>query len=323
MFDVSIIIPNYNRKSLISQTLNSVNAEDHPNVRLEVIVVDDGSTDGSVSHIRNSFPWVKVLTKKHGGAPSTRNFGLNNSKGKYVLFLDSDDLIEPDFFPRKLEILKTNEKIAGVYGPWRVFAHETELKQEQCQTLCNSYPIYEFPVWKQPLVHLLSGRYIVSHAILWRKEILVAIHGQNESLSVNQDVELMFRILNNRKSIMGCHAPMALVRNHEGTRVGRIGDSEYRLRQIYDLRNEFVHALKVSDNLDQECAKALGTFCFQVWMNYRLKVPKAAELFRELYRDLYPELQLNARLPLRLLGRVIGADKAYLLRRRAAEVFNI
>src|SRR6478735_5452974 len=95
---VSIIIPLFNRKELIKETLNCLEGYLHPQTALDIIVVDDGSTDGSAEEVELYYPSVKLIRQINAGAPSARNRGLKEAKGEFVLFLDSDDLIEPDFF---------------------------------------------------------------------------------------------------------------------------------------------------------------------------------------------------------------------------------
>lgn len=118
---VSVVIPLYNRIHLIGATLSSLNQTLHPNVVLEIIVVDDGSTDGSGDWVRVNYPQIKFFEQVNQGAPTARNLGLANSNGEFILFLDSDDLIEPDFFSAKLNALLNNHEIAGAYGLWEHF----------------------------------------------------------------------------------------------------------------------------------------------------------------------------------------------------------
>lgn len=94
---VSIIIPSYNRSSLILETIHSVLNQSYKDI--EVIVVDNGSTDDSVQVIQNEFgenDFVRLiaLDSNSGGPARPRNVGIDASKGEYVAFLDSDDLWE-------------------------------------------------------------------------------------------------------------------------------------------------------------------------------------------------------------------------------------
>ncbi|HWC76571.1 MAG TPA: glycosyltransferase family A protein, partial [Blastocatellia bacterium] len=101
--DVSVIIPLYNRANLICFTLESLRADLHPGVGLEIIVVNDASTDDGVERVARNFPNVRVLNQEHSGAPAARNAGLALASAEATLLLDSDDLVEPGFFKPRLD----------------------------------------------------------------------------------------------------------------------------------------------------------------------------------------------------------------------------
>jgi GT2 family glycosyltransferase len=86
----SVIIPAFNRATLIGQTLQSVLSQEAPD--LEVIVVDDGSTDGTPDVVRGFGDRVKLLHQENKGPGAARNLGLKAATGEYVAFLDSDDI---------------------------------------------------------------------------------------------------------------------------------------------------------------------------------------------------------------------------------------
>lgn len=97
MKKVSVIIPVYNVKEYLLGCLGSV--KDQTLADIEVILVDDGSTDGSgkiLDEFANENGNAKVFHKKNGGLSSARNFGLAKAEGEYIIFLDSDDQIMPD-----------------------------------------------------------------------------------------------------------------------------------------------------------------------------------------------------------------------------------
>ena len=87
--EISLIIPTYNRCSLLKRALNSVLEQ----TRLpdEIIVVDDGSTDNTVDMLNNEFPQVTTITHVNKGVSAARNSGIQQAKGDWIAFLDSDD----------------------------------------------------------------------------------------------------------------------------------------------------------------------------------------------------------------------------------------
>ena len=101
---ISIIIPAYNVKNLIGHTVNSVLHQTYTN--LEIIVVDDGSTDGSgeiLDRIASIDSGVKVIHKPNGGVTSARMKGIEAATGDWIGFVDGDDEVEPDMYKRLLD----------------------------------------------------------------------------------------------------------------------------------------------------------------------------------------------------------------------------
>jgi glycosyltransferase involved in cell wall biosynthesis len=109
MWSFSVIIPTFNRATLLASTLESVFAQRVSD--FEVIVVDDGSTDGTMDYLRSLGKRVNVFQQRNRGAGPARNFGARHAVGKYLAFLDSDDL----WFPWSLEIYR--EVIRGYGDP--------------------------------------------------------------------------------------------------------------------------------------------------------------------------------------------------------------
>ena len=87
---LSIIIPAYNAEAYLPQCLDSILAQERPGC--EVIVVDDGSTDGTAALLER-YPDVKVVHQENHGMSTARNRGLDEARGEYILFVDSDDLL--------------------------------------------------------------------------------------------------------------------------------------------------------------------------------------------------------------------------------------
>ena len=84
---VSVIIPNYNYAEYLQESIDSVLNQDYP--AIEIIVVDDGSTDNSSCILESYGSKIKVVQISNSGAPTARNFGLMNAHGSYIAYLDS------------------------------------------------------------------------------------------------------------------------------------------------------------------------------------------------------------------------------------------
>ena len=101
---VSVIIPNYNYESYLEQCIESVISQSHHEI--EIIVVDDGSTDNSVELLKQYRDRIRLIESKNQGAPSARNLGMYSAKGDLYAFLDADDYWHPLKIEMQLSFLK-------------------------------------------------------------------------------------------------------------------------------------------------------------------------------------------------------------------------
>ena len=119
---VSVVVPAFNAAATLSSTLSSIANQTYRS--LDIIVVDDGSTDGTAAIARHfclSEPRMRVITQPNGGVAAARNAGIRASKGEFVAFIDADDL----WHPMKIEfqikaLLAEDPDVALVYSPFRV-----------------------------------------------------------------------------------------------------------------------------------------------------------------------------------------------------------
>ena len=108
---VSVIVPAYNAVRFLGRALRSGLAQTYPH--LELIVVDDGSADRTADVIRSfTDPRIRHLAQPNRGQGAARNLGIRASRGRYVTFLDADDM----YLPQKVERHVTEDKLRGVIG---------------------------------------------------------------------------------------------------------------------------------------------------------------------------------------------------------------
>lgn len=111
---VSVIIPVYNAERYLSAAIESVLTQTV--LPLEIIVVDDGSTDESGAMARRFVPNVRVVTQANQGSAAARNCGVSLARGDYLAFLDADDLWVDNKLQHQLHALTTNPALAMVFG---------------------------------------------------------------------------------------------------------------------------------------------------------------------------------------------------------------
>jgi len=113
--DISVIIPTYNRAHILPRALDSVLAQTQ--LPIEIIVVNDGSTDGTKSVLSN-YPGLKIMDQQHSGVSAARNIGLEHTNGEWIAFLDSDD----EWLPEKLE-----QQWAAICNDDKLICHTEEI----------------------------------------------------------------------------------------------------------------------------------------------------------------------------------------------------
>jgi glycosyltransferase involved in cell wall biosynthesis len=183
---VTIIIPTYNRVHTILKALNSIIEQTYS--KWECIVVDDGSSDMSLElleefHNRDARITYHKRNRKPKGAPTCRNIGLENAKGDYVIFLDSDDYLMPFCLQQRVEQIQTHQDHDFLVFPMGTQGIEKITKKEIEKS--ESY-----------LVDFLSFKLAWSIMCpIWKRSFLLKLDGYTEGYPRFNDPELMIRAL--------------------------------------------------------------------------------------------------------------------------------
>ena len=181
---VSVIIPCYNAERWIDEAIQSALNQTYSPV--EVIVVDDGSSDGSWKKIQEFGSRVIAETGPNRGGSAARNRGFVLSRGDYIQFLDADDYLLPKKIPRQVAFLEASGADV-VYGDWR---HEHFLPDGSSQL----EEIAVSGAQADVLSALLSGWWVAPAALLFRRHVLEKTGGWDESLAAAQDRDLFISI---------------------------------------------------------------------------------------------------------------------------------
>lgn len=175
---VSVVIPAHNAARWLGRAIESVLAQKHP---VDLIVVDDGSTDGTALAAAAYAPRLRLLSVPNGGASEARNHGLARATAPFILFLDADDRLEPGSLRAWSEALRT----AGADIAFGPFATE----RDGILT-----PGTGAAPGRDLLADWLRGRATPPCAVLWRRSFVQQIGGWRPVLR-NQDGELCMRAL--------------------------------------------------------------------------------------------------------------------------------
>lgn len=110
--DISIVILNYNSIDFLKGCLESIEKSELNHVSVEIVVVDNASTDGSVVKIRKNYPKVKLIaSKKNRGFAGGNNLAVDKAKGKYILFLNPDTVLEPDTLHKVYQYMEKHKEV--------------------------------------------------------------------------------------------------------------------------------------------------------------------------------------------------------------------
>jgi glycosyltransferase involved in cell wall biosynthesis len=160
---VSVVMPNYNNAKYVGISIVSVLEQTYKNI--EIIVVDDGSTDNSLELIKSIEGQIKVISTTNNGSASARNLGIKSSSGSIIAFLDSDDIWDSQKIEKQVSILLKNE-LDLVYCSGREFGERAdEHVVHRAKFSGNCYPYFS----KNPTVAIISLG--CSSAILKREVI--------------------------------------------------------------------------------------------------------------------------------------------------------
>ena len=182
VLNVSVIIPTYNRKNLLKRALHSANNQTF--VPQEIIVVDDGSSDGTKDWVLERFPCVRYISQDNSGVSSARNRGIREAKGSWIAFLDSDD----EWMPDKLE--KQEIAINDSKEAWLCHTNEIWIRNGVRVNQMKKHQKYGGDVFE----NCLDICRISPSSALIKKEVFEMVGLFDESLKVCEDYDLWLRI---------------------------------------------------------------------------------------------------------------------------------
>jgi len=189
MVDVSVVVPTYNYGSYLPRAIDSVLSQE--GVALEIIVVDDGSTDNTQEVLASYEGRIRALKQKNQGGPTARNLGLKEAQGEFVLFLDADDCLEQNALLSRLNYLRQHPECGWVYGPQ---VYRSELGGDDTVEWDYSRFAYRHARQGNILAYLLLGELIQTSTVLAKCKLIRKIGGFRTDLPVLQDYELWLRL---------------------------------------------------------------------------------------------------------------------------------
>jgi len=181
---VSVVIPTKDRRAFVVEAVRSVLAQNMPN--LELVVVDDGSTDGTAECLSRSFqePRLRIVRQENLGVSAARNRGARETSGSWLAFLDSDDLWLPGKLERQLEAMQPPESAGACY------TEEVWYRRGRWANPRNVHAKYDG--WIFP--HCLPLCIVSPSSVLLHRRVFDELGGFDESLPACEDYDLWLRL---------------------------------------------------------------------------------------------------------------------------------
>jgi glycosyltransferase involved in cell wall biosynthesis len=267
---VSILIPCYNARPWIAQCIQSAINQTYPHK--EIVVVDDGSTDGSLDVIRDFGDRVRFETGPNRGGNVARNRLVELSRGNWLSFLDADDYLLPSKIERQMALVTCNTNIDVVYSPVIELIEKTGKVYQQSVEDDDLYANY------------IRWHPFSSIAPLWRKSAILDVGGWNPNQPVCQEHELLLRLIMAGKRFEILREPLSVYRKVDGSSIS-LRSPLRTLTHKMALTNKFEEYLVASGKLEGAHRRALAQARFEAARTaYGYDREFAENLIRQIYK---------------------------------------
>ena len=244
MKKVSVIIPAYNSEAFVGESVESALNQTYPS--LEVIVVNDGSTDSTEDALSPFMDRIVYIKKENGGPASARNVGIKRSTGDYICFLDADDKYLPEKVEKQVTYLNDHPNVGLVFSDASILGGGFLAQRGSIHEALPIYQGYVFP-------RLFISNFILNLTVMIRREVLdkSGLFDEDRKFISIEDYELWLRI--------AMHYP-----------VGYISER---------LANYRVHSSNISSNLEASIKKN-----FFIAEKFEREFPKLEKKYPKLFK---------------------------------------
>jgi len=211
MNKVSVIIPTHNRKEYLRAAIESVLAQTYKNI--EIIVVDDGSTDGTIEVANAYSNKIRYFLQENLGASVARNFGVSKAAGNFIAFLDDDDLFLEHKLEKQLAIINDQPEIALVASQAYLVDKDGQIDYNSLVFDRNSTGIVPFEE-----IIITPHTSIAPSSCLFRRSIFDEIGLFDPAIRFGEDWDLIIRSARNHK-IYYINQPLLCMRVHQQNRM--------------------------------------------------------------------------------------------------------
>ncbi len=224
---ISVIIPVYNVEKYLEECVNSVLAQTYKNI--EIILVDDGSTDSSgamCDSFAEQHNHIKSFHKSNGGQSTARNMGLDVARGKYIYFLDSDDIIVSTALEQLCIIAETDSSDVVFFDAESFIDEKPDLQMKQTYMRKHKYPVQSgIKAFEQ--MQTFNEYHCVVWGMLLRKSLLVDNAIKFISGVYYEDMAYTYEVLCRAQTVSQCHEVLYRRRYRENSTMTSMKSKKY------------------------------------------------------------------------------------------------
>lgn len=201
--EISVVMPACDASSTIRESVASLQAQSFQ--RWELIIIDDGSRDGTGDIARElgvHDSRIQYVSQEHAGVSQARNRGISRATGEWLLFLDSDDTIKPEFFSEMLAAAREQAADLVVCGYGRILGPEGTLFESE-----------RGPISPDGCAELVAGAHFPIHAVIVRRELVVSVGGFDPALEACEDWDIWLKVAGQGTSFATVRKSLAIYRN--------------------------------------------------------------------------------------------------------------
>ena len=278
---VSVIIPVYNSGRYLKESIDSVLNQSY--VNLEIVIVNDGSTDNSWDILYRNYSAekkIKLLTTLNMGQSAACNFGYLHSTGEYIKFIDSDDIINPVFIEDQMNLIQGSKTMISS-ASWGRFYNDD----------LSTFNLNSESVWRDMkpidwIVDALESRSNMLQCALWLipRDILLQSGLWNESLALNNDFDFFVRVLLAAKEIKYSERSVLYYRSGIINSLSQTKSKEAFISAVNSNLYGTQHILNHEDSgrTRKACAINLRGLIFQIYPQYPALAKRAQSKIEEL-----------------------------------------
>lgn len=258
---VSVIIPSFNHGRYIGQAIESVFSQSFTDY--EIIVVDDGSSDGTEQVLVPYLDRISVFHQPNQGPSRARNKGVEMARGQYVAFLDADDFFLPDKLASQIAIANQYPSIGVVHGGWTMVDQRGEFLKK-VEPWLNA-PHLDLNAW-------LWWRPVCLGASLIRRDWLERMNGFDPVLRLAQDTDLMLRLALHGCKMAWVRRPVVCYRQHDANNMLNVS---LHVKYVWQVLDKFFAQPDIPKRVRRmENEVRYSTALWFAWRLYRAGCPK-------------------------------------------------